>query len=52
MNGEFGDNPLVIDASLDVGNKVLAVTKGLELYSTPPETVWTRLAVYADAGTI
>ena len=50
LNGEFGDNPLVIDANLDVSNKVLAVTKALELYSTPPETVWTRLSIYADAG--
>ena len=50
LNGEFGDAPLVIDANLDVGNKVLAVTKGLELYSTVPGTVWTRLAAYADAG--
>ncbi|CAD8161606.1 unnamed protein product [Paramecium octaurelia] len=51
LNGEFGDNPLVIDANLDVGNKVLAVTRAMELYSTPPGTVWTRLALYADAGT-
>ena len=50
LNGEFGDNPLVIDANLDVGNKVLAVTRAMELYSTPPGTVWTRLVVYADAG--
>ena len=50
LNGEFADNPLVIDANIDVGNKVLAVTKGIELYSTPPGTVWTRLSVYADAG--
>ncbi|CAK63318.1 unnamed protein product (macronuclear) [Paramecium tetraurelia] len=50
LNGEFGDNPLVIDANLDVGNKVLAVTRAMELYSKPPGTVWTRLAAYADAG--
>lgn len=51
LNGEFGDNPLVIDSNLDVGNKVLAVTRAMELYSTPPGTIWTRLIVYADAGT-
>ena len=50
LHGEFGDSPLLIDANLDVGNKVLAVTRGLELYSTAPGTVWTRLAAYADAG--
>jgi hypothetical protein len=40
----------VIDEKLDVGNKVLAVTRGLELYGIYPETVWTRLVAYADAG--
>jgi hypothetical protein len=50
LHGEFGDVPLVIDGNLDVGNKVLAVTRGLELYSKPPGTIWTRLAAYADAG--
>ena len=40
----------MIDDKLDVGSKVLAVTRGLELYGIYPETVWTRLAAYADAG--
>jgi len=35
---------------LDVGSKVLAVTRGLELYGIYPGTVWTRLSAYADAG--
>lgn len=44
------EQSLVIDSNIDVGSKVLAVTKGLELYGIYPETVWTRLAAYVDAG--
>jgi len=51
LEGNLEDDSLVIDDKIDVGNKVLAVTRGLELYGISPTTVWTRLAAYADAGT-
>jgi len=49
LEGHLKDDSLVIDGN--AGNKVLAVRSGLELYGISPETVWTRLAAYADAGT-
>jgi hypothetical protein len=36
---------------LEVSNKVLAVTGGLEIYARKPGTVWTRLSAFADVGT-
>jgi len=50
LEGDLEEDSLVIDDNIDAGNKVLVVTKGLELYGKFPETVWTRLAAYADAN--
>lgn len=50
LEGEFGEDQLVIDNKLDMGSKVMAVTRGLELFGPYPDTVWTRLAAYADEG--
>lgn len=50
LNGNFGENALLIDDEVDASNKVLAVTNGIELYGTAPGTTWTRLSSYATAG--
>lgn len=50
LEGEFGEDHLVIDDKIDVSSKVLAVTRVLELYGPVPTTTWTRLAAFADAG--
>lgn len=43
-------DPTTAVTSIQTGRKTLAVSKGIELYSTIPGTVWTRLSVYADKG--
>ena len=32
------------------GNKMLAVTGGLEFYGNPPRTIWSRLTATAEVG--
>lgn len=42
LHGEKDDDYFVIDPNAS-GNKMLAVTGGLELYGVEPELIWTRL---------
>jgi hypothetical protein len=50
LHGQHQDDTLLIDEFIDAGNKVLAVTGGLELYGKAPDTVWTRLGAEVDTG--
>jgi hypothetical protein len=50
LHGTIGGESLVIDDKVEASNKELAVTGGLELYGSPPESTWTRLTKYASAG--
>ena len=49
LHGEKDDKYLVIDPDAS-GNKMLAVTGGLEFYGVIPDTVWTRMVEIAVAG--
>ena len=50
MHGTHDSESLLIDEFIDAGNKVLAVTGGLELFGQTPNTIWTRLTEEVDAG--
>jgi hypothetical protein len=49
LNGEKDDPYTVIDSGAS-GNKMLAVTGGIEFYGITPRTVWTRLTEIAAKG--
>ena len=49
LNGEKDDPYTLIDAGAS-GNKMLAVTGGIQFYGITPKTVWTRLTAIAPKG--
>lgn len=49
LHGAKNDSYLVIDGDAS-GNKMLAVTGGLEFYGVQPQTAWTRLTATATIG--
>jgi hypothetical protein len=49
LNGEKDERTFVIDPATS-GNKMLAVSGGLELYGNHPATIWTRLTSMAQVG--
>lgn len=49
LHGSKNDSYLVIDPDAS-GNKMLAVTGGLEFYGVQPQTPWTRLTQTAVVG--
>lgn len=50
LHGNKDDRYLLIDPESS-GNKILAVTGGLEFYGTPPSSEWTKLSKIAVIGT-
>jgi G8 domain len=50
LEGNFGDDSLIIDPFIDASSKVLAVTGQLNIYVPFPATVWTRLGAFASVG--
>lgn len=49
LNGEKDDDYMVLDPDAS-GNKMLAVTGGIEFYGTVPDNIWTKLTKIAKVG--
>ena len=49
LHGSKDDDHLVVDPG-ESGNKMLAVTGGLNMFGVPPGTIWTKLTAMASVG--
>lgn len=50
LDGVKDDQYLLVSNDVDAGNKVIAVSNGLELFGVVPQTTWTFLSAFASAG--